>query len=71
MTVQFKEIKRVNVSPATDIVISEVIEYGVRKGFHINNYITTPRYTGFAKGGIFVPTDKVREVQDMLVLALE
>lgn len=58
---QFKEVARFMVNEARDIVASQVIENGVVKGYNINSYIRTAKYTGFAAGGCFVPTDKLPE----------
>lgn len=63
---QFNEIARTKVNEARDIVISKVIEDGEVKGYNINSYVTTNSYTGFTKGGTFVPVDKVEEFKGLI-----
>lgn len=56
----FKEVARIAVAPARDIVVSEVIENGEVKGLNINSFVTTDKYTGFTKG-TFVPAEKIED----------
>ena len=66
MSVQFKEIERININENRDIMISEVVEDGKLKGYNIGSYIRTAKYTGPAKGGTFIPADKYEDFQDMI-----
>jgi len=65
MGAEFKELARLQVSDATEIVASQVIVNGAVTGFNINPYITSAKYTGFSKG-IFVPADKMSEFKKMV-----
>ena len=63
---QFKEIARTTVNDTRDIVVSQVVEDEEVKGYNINSYITTINYTGFSKGGVFVPVEKVEEFKNLV-----
>ena len=64
---QFVEMSRVRVSDSTEVVISQVVpnDDGIVSGVNVNTYVTSNRYTGFAKG-VFIPTDKVEEFKKMV-----
>jgi len=64
---QFVEVSRLRVSDSTEVVLSQVVpnDDGVVSGVNINTYITSNRYTGFAKG-IFIPTDKVEDFKKLV-----
>lgn len=70
MAADFKEIGRIKVNDARDVVMSQVIENGTLKGINISSYVRTDGYTGFAKGGVFVPEDKFEEFGGLVVLML-
>ena len=70
MATEFKEVTRIEVSNSTDLVVSRVIVDGITKGYHINSYVQTLKYTGFTKGGVFVPIPKVDEFVDMVKTAM-
>ena len=70
MTAQFKEICRTTVNGTRDIVISKVVEDGEVKGFNINSYVTTNKYTGFTQGGVFVPVEKLQDFGELVKTAL-
>ena len=63
---QFEEIGRIKVNETRDIVMSKVSEDGQVKGVNINSYITTQKYTGFTKDGVFVPEDRIEEFGEMV-----
>lgn len=63
---EFKEIARTTVNAARDIVVSQVIEDGEVKGYNIGSYVTTKTYTGFTKGGVFVPVEKVQDFKNLV-----
>jgi len=63
---QFKEMARTTVNDSRDIVVSKVIEDGEVKGFNFNSYVTTDRYTGFTKGGVFVPVEKIQGFKELV-----
>lgn len=67
---EFKEIGRIKVNDARDVVMSRVTEDDVLKGVNINSYIRTEGYTGFAKGGVFIPEDKFEEFGELVVTML-
>lgn len=69
MSATFKELSRVKASPTTDIVISSVTEGSEVKGFNINNFVTTERYTSFTKG-VFIPVGVLEEFGDAVKIAL-
>lgn len=51
--------------------MSQVSENGVTmKGVNITSYVRTNSYTGFAKGGVFVPEDKIEEFGELVKLML-
>ena len=62
---EFNEIGRVKVSEATDVVVSKVVEDGELIGVNINKYVTTDKYTGFAKG-VFVPTERIDDFKQLI-----
>ncbi len=68
MAVTFKEVKRVKVTDSKDLVVSQVIDGTEVKGFNINSFITTEKYTGFTKG-IMIPAAQVEEFIDALKAA--
>jgi hypothetical protein len=55
--VGYTEIYRLPVTEKTSVIISKVFKDGKHVGYYINEFITTPRYTGPTKGA-FVPGDK-------------
>ena len=57
---EFKEINRIPISDSTEIVISEMNKNGKLYGYAVNKYITSEKYTGFAKG-ITIPLDKLQD----------
>ncbi len=65
----FKEIGQLQVSPATAIVVSQVIVGAVGsgevKGFNINTFVVSEHFTGYTKG-VFIPVDKLEEFGDMI-----
>lgn len=77
----FEEIGRVRVSATTEVVVSTVtktaradIEYnGIPVangesyiiGISVSEFITSPRYTGFAKG-ILIPNDKIADFAKLI-----
>jgi hypothetical protein len=64
---KFTEVgKRVKVSDTREITASKVTEGKTLKGINMGSYIVTASYTGFAKGGIFVPADKISEFKQMV-----
>ena len=63
---QFKEIARTTVNGSRDIVISQVIEDGEVKGVNVNSFIRTDSYTGFTKGGVFVPVEKMQDFKNLV-----
>ena len=63
---EFKEMGRTTVNDSRDIVMSQVIEDGEVKGININSYIRTNGYTGFTKGGVFVPVEKVQDFKNLV-----
>ena len=67
---QFKEVTRIEVNKSRDIVASQVIEDGEVKGFNINSFIRTQKYTGFTKDGVFVPVEKIEEFGNMVRVVL-
>ena len=71
MATEFKEITRMEINDTTDLVVSRVIMNGVVKGSHINSYVRTQKYTGFAKGGVFVPVNKMDEFSEMIKNSME
>lgn len=64
---QFVEVSRLRVSDSTEVVLSQVVpnDDGEVSGVNINTYITSNRYTGFAKG-VFIPTDKVEDFKKLV-----
>lgn len=64
---KFEEVGRVgDVTDASDIVVSKVIRDGKLDGFLISKYVKTDKYTGFAKGGIMIPDDRLAELVELL-----
>ena len=61
----FKEVGRLQVSPATAIVVSQVIVEKEVKGLNINSYVVSPHYTGFSPK-TFVPADMLEEFGEMI-----
>lgn len=62
----FKEISRIKVTDARDIVASEVIDdEGDVTGININSFVKTGKYTGFTKG-VFVPVDMVEDFKEFV-----
>lgn len=53
----FKELGRIRTTDTTELVMSEVYEGRECKGILLSKYITTEKYTGFAKGGVLIPSD--------------
>jgi len=68
---EFKELGRVRVSDAREIIASQVIEDGEVKGINYNSYITSTRYTGYSKGGVFVPLDKMADFINLCLFIKE
>ena len=66
---EFKEVGRVKASNATDIVISRVVESGITKGFNINSFVTTAKYTGFIKG-VYVPGELIEQFSELVKKAM-
>ncbi len=66
MAAQFKEIGRIQLEDNVWAVASKVIENGVLKGINFGGYVQTARYTGFTKGGQFVPADKIAEFKELV-----
>lgn len=66
----FEEIGRVKINDARDVVMSKVSENGTVKGVHVSSFIRTNTYTGFAKGGVFIPEDKIEEFGELVVTML-
>ena len=66
----FTEIGRVRINDARDVVISTVLENGTLTGLHINSFVRTNNHTGFTKGGVFVPEDKVVEFGELVKTVL-
>ena len=66
MKAQFIEVGHLRVHDTRDIVISKVVERGDTAGIHINSYIKRPRYTGFSKGGVFIPLPNCAELQEIV-----
>jgi len=60
---EMEEIKReeVKVSDAVTIVVRRMIFQGV-EGIDIRKYVTTKRYTGRTKKGIFIPIEAIENV---------
>jgi len=67
---KFKEVARMTVNDSRDIVMSQVVEDGEVKGVVINNYITADSYSGFAKGGVLIPSDKLIEFSEIVKAVL-
>lgn len=67
---QFNEVGRVQVGPSREVVLSEVSENDRVLGFHINSHVKTQKYTGFTKGGIFIPKHRLGEFSDLVKQAL-
>ena len=65
----FKKVASVKVNDTTNIVISQVIEAGEVKGFYINNFITSEKYTGPTKGTM-IPVAQMPEFKDAVEIAL-
>lgn len=66
---KFKEVTRFTVTKSRDIVASEVIEDGEVKGINFGSYIRTQKYTGHAKGGLFVPVNMMHEFEELVKTA--
>jgi hypothetical protein len=69
MAAQFIKVASVKVNDTTQISLSKVIEDGEAKGLYINNYITSPRYTGPTKGTM-VPALQLPEFLEAVKLAM-
>jgi len=67
---QFKEIGRLVVNDARDIVASQVVEDGEVKGVNFNSFIRTQKYTGFSAGGVFVPVGNLEQFGDLVKTVL-
>ncbi len=66
MATQFKEIGRIQLNGTTWAVASKVIENGELKGVNFGGYVVTDKYTGYTKGGEFIPADKIAEFKDLV-----
>lgn len=72
----FKKIGEVKASDASDVVLSELHKDGKLKGYIVSKFVNTEKYTGFAKGGVTIPEERIVEFlklfpKDLLQDALE
>lgn len=67
--VEYQEIGRIQISEKTDVVMSTIWKDGQKTGIIINEFIHTPKYTGFTKGS-FVPNAKLAELMTLVHKAM-
>ena len=72
---EFKEVGRIVVSDTTEVVLSELHNDDKLIGYTINKYVTSEKFTGFAKGA-YIPVDMMIDFlklfpKEMLEDALE
>jgi len=58
---EFKEVNRLETSDSSAIVLSELRDGKELKGWVLNKWITSEKYTGFVKGGIMIPEEQLTD----------
>jgi hypothetical protein len=56
----FEEVGRLKVSDINTVVVSKCLRSGEFRGYSVTKYITSPEYTGWAKG-LFIPEEGMVE----------
>lgn len=63
--IAYVELGRVKLTEKTSILISKKFEDGKQTGYYVNEFITTPKYTGPTKGAS-VPTAQLAEFKALV-----
>ena len=58
--VTFEEVGRVRVGDSTEVVLSRVVRGKEFRGYSVTKFVTTPEFTGWAKG-TFIPEDYITD----------